>query len=74
MIYTTNAIEAWNWSSCARSSRPPGTSPTDEAAMKLIYLGIRSLACRYIDGTGLAIQRCERGTGTFGWKQAMNQF
>ncbi len=37
MIYTTNAIEALN-AKLRRRCGPVATSPTDEAAMKLLYL------------------------------------
>ncbi len=40
--------------------------------MKLLYLGIRNITGRHIDGEGLARERGERGTGTYGWKRALN--
>ena len=43
-------------------------------AIKLLYLGIRNITGRHIDGDGLVLQRGERGTGTYGWKAAMNAF
>ena len=42
--------------------------------MKLLYLGIRNITGRHIDGDGLVRDRGERGTGTYGWKAAMNAF
>lgn len=42
------------------------------SAIKLLYLGIRNITGRHIDGTGLVLQRGERGTGTWGWKAALN--
>jgi putative transposase len=42
MIYTTNAIEALN-SSIRRSVRARGHFPSDEAAMKLIWLQLREI-------------------------------
>jgi putative transposase len=37
-----------------------------------LYLGIRNITGRHIDGDGLTLQRGERGTGTLGWKRALN--
>ena len=51
-----------------------GHFPTDEAAIKLLYLGIRNVTGRHIDGDGLVLERGQRGTGTLGWKAAMNAF
>ena len=42
--------------------------------IKLLYLGIRNITGRHIDGDGLVRERGERGTGTYGWKAAMNAF
>ncbi|MGO8956478.1 MAG: transposase [Streptosporangiaceae bacterium] len=49
-----------------------GHFPDDDAAMKLLYLGIRNITGRHIDGDGLVRDRGERGTGTYGWKAALN--
>lgn len=49
-----------------------GHFPDDDAAIKLLYLGIRNITGRHIDGEGLVLQRGERGTGTLGWKRALN--
>jgi transposase-like protein len=49
-----------------------GHFPDDDAAIKLLYLGIRNITGRHIDGEGLTLQRGERGTGTLGWKRALN--
>jgi transposase-like protein len=51
-----------------------GHFPSDEAAIKLLYLGIRNVTGRHIDGDGLVLERGQRGTGTLGWKAAMNAF
>ena len=51
-----------------------GHFPGDDAAVKLLYLGIRNITGRHIDGDGLVRDRGERGTGTYGWKAAMNAF
>jgi putative transposase len=71
VIYTTNTIEAWN-RSLRKLLKTSGHFPTDEAAIKLIYLGIRRLEGRHIDGTGKGTPL--RGTGTLGWNRAMNHF
>jgi putative transposase len=70
VIYTTNTIEAWN-RSLRKLLKTSGHFPTDEAAIKLIYLGIRRLEGRHIDGAGKP--GTLRGTGTLGWNRAMNQ-
>jgi putative transposase len=71
VIYTTNAIESINYQ-LRKIIKNRGHFPDDDAAMKLLYLGIRNITGRHIDGTGLTLQRGERGTGTYGWKRALN--
>jgi putative transposase len=71
VIYTTNAIESINFQ-LRKIIKNRGHFPDDDAAMKLLYLGVRNLTGRHIDGTGLILQRGERGTGTYGWNQALN--
>src|SRR5450631_1065480 len=73
VIYTTNAIESVNFQ-LRKIIKNRGHFPGDEAAIKLLYLGIRNITGRHIDGDGLVRQRGERGTGTYGWKAAMNAF
>jgi putative transposase len=73
VIYTTNAIESVNFQ-LRKITKNRGHFPTDEAAIKLLYLGIRNVSGRHIDGDGLVLQRGQRGTGTLGWKAAMNAF
>jgi putative transposase len=73
VIYTTNAIESMNFQ-LRKIIKNRGHFPGDEAAVKLLYLGIRNITGRHIDGDGLVLQRGERGTGTYGWKAAMNAF
>ncbi|MET7354890.1 hypothetical protein ABZT42_44795 [Streptomyces mirabilis] len=41
---------------------------------ELLYLGIRRIEGRHIDGDGPIPQGRVRGTGTLGWKRAMNHF
>jgi putative transposase len=71
VIYTTNAIESINYQ-LRKITKNRGHFPDDDAAIKLLYLGIRNLTGRHIDGDGLTLQRGERGTGTLGWKRALN--
>ena len=62
VVYTTNTIESINY--CLRKiTKTRGHFPSDEAALKLLYLGIRNLTTKR-GGTS--------GTGTHGWKQALN--
>jgi putative transposase len=73
VIYTTNTIEAWN-RSLRKLIKTSGHFPHDDAALKLLYLGIRNLEGRHIDGDGKPNGGRLRGTGTMGWNRAMNQF
>src|SRR5271157_5286738 len=73
VIYTTNAIESVNFQ-LRKITKNRGHFPSDEAAIKLLYLGIRNVTGRHIDGDGLVLERGQRGTGTLGWKAAMNAF
>jgi putative transposase len=73
VIYTTNAIESVNFQ-LRKIIKNRGHFPGDDAAVKLLYLGIRNITGRHIDGDGLVRGRGERGTGTYGWKAAMNAF
>lgn len=62
VVYTTNTIESINY--CLRKiTKTRGHFPSDEAAMKLLYLGIRNLTSK---------RGGESGTGTHGWRQALN--
>jgi len=71
VIYTTNAIESMNFQ-LRKITKNRGHFPDDDAAVKLLYLGIRNITGRHIDGDGLVLERGERGTGTYGWKAALN--
>ncbi|MGH3410817.1 MAG: IS256 family transposase [Streptosporangiaceae bacterium] len=73
VIYTTNAIESVNFQ-LRKIIKNRGHFPSDDAAIKLLYLGIRNITGRHIDGDGLVLARGMRGTGTYGWKAAMNAF
>lgn len=59
-IYTTNALENVN-RQIRKALKTRGHFPTDDAAVKLIWLAIRNLTARWV--------RSERH-----WKDAMNQF
>ena len=71
VIYTTNAIEPINFQ-LRKIIKNRGHFPDDDAAIKLLYLGIRNITGRHIDGEGLVLERGERGTGSWGWKAALN--
>ena len=60
VIYTTNAIESVNYS-LRKLIKARASFPSDEAAMKLLYLGLRNISQRWT----MPIQN---------WKQAMSQF
>ena len=71
VVYTTNAIESINFQ-LRKITKNRGHFPSDDAAIKLLYLGIRNITGRHIDGDGLVLERGQRGTGTLGWKDALN--
>lgn len=60
MIYTTNAIESLHMQ-LRKIIKARGHFPSDEAALKLIWLALRNIEAK-----------CERAART--WKSAMNQF
>lgn len=60
VIYTTNMIESLN-AQLRKVTRNRGHFPTDQAAIKVLYLAIRN------------IER-KGGTGTYKWKPALNAF
>lgn len=71
VIYTTNAIESMNFQ-LRKITKNRGHFPDDDAAVKLLYLGIRNITGRYIDGHGMIREKGQRGTGTLGWKASLN--
>lgn len=73
VVYTTNAIESLNFQ-LRKIMKNRGHFTNEDAAMKLLYLGIRHVTGRYIDGDGHVRAKGERGTGTLGWKAALNHF
>ncbi len=62
IVYTTNAIESINFQ-LRKITKTRGHFPDKEAATKLLYLGIRNISTQ---------RGGESGTGTHGWKVALN--
>jgi putative transposase len=62
IVYTTNAIESINFQ-LRKITKTRGNFPSDEAAMKLLYLGLRNISSK---------RGGESGTGTHGWTMALN--
>lgn len=62
IVYTTNMIESINYQ-LRKITKTRGHFPSDEAAMKLLYLGLRNISSK---------RGGESGTGTHGWKTALN--
>ena len=62
IVYTTNAIESINFQ-LRKITKTRGHFPDKDAAMKLLYLGIRNISSQ---------RGGESGTGTHGWKIALN--
>jgi putative transposase len=64
IIYTTNAIESLNYQ-LRKVSKTRGHFPTDDAALKILYLAIRNIG---------STRGGEIGTHTQGSKRALNAF
>jgi putative transposase len=64
IIYTTNAIESLNYQ-LRKVTKTRGHFPTGDAVLKILYLAIRNIGNN---------RGGELGTGTHGWKQALNAF
>lgn len=62
IVYTTNAIESINFQ-LRKITKNRGHFPDKDAAMKLLYLGLRNISSQ---------RGGESGTGTHGWKVALN--
>ena len=60
MIYTTNSIESLNMQ-LRKIIKTRGHFPTDEAAIKLLWLALRNVLAK-------------PGRSTHNWKATMNQF
>jgi putative transposase len=67
VIYTTNMIESINYQ-LRKISKTRGHFPTDDALVKLLYLGCRDLG---VDHTR---QTAGRSLATGSWRAALNQF
>jgi putative transposase len=65
VIYTTNMIESIN-ATLRRSTRNRGHFPSDEALIKVLYLGCKEM--------GRTSTRHNAGRGNLNWKTAINQF
>jgi putative transposase len=64
IIYTTNAVESLNYQ-LRKVTKTRGHFPTDDAVLKILYLAIRNIGHQ---------RGGDLGTGTQGWKQALNAF
>ena len=64
IIYTTNAIESLNYQ-LRKVTKTRGHFPTEDAVLKILYLAIRNIG-NHRGG--------DLGTGTHGWKRALNAF
>ena len=64
VVYTTNAIESLNYQ-LRKVTKTRGHFPTDDAVYKILYLAIRNIGHQ---------RGGDLGTGTQGWKQALNAF
>jgi putative transposase len=64
IVYTTNAIESINYQ-LRKITKTRGHFPDKDAAMKLLYLGLRNISSN---------RGGESGTGTQGWRTALNIF
>jgi putative transposase len=62
IVYTTNAIESINFQ-LRKITKNRGHFPDKDAAMKLLYLGLRNISSQ---------RGGESGTGTHGWRVALN--
>lgn len=64
VVYTTNMIESINFQ-LRKATRNRGAFPSDRSALKLLYIAVTRITTER--GGNL-------GTGSWGWKQAMNAF
>lgn len=64
VVYTTNAIESLNYQ-LRKVTKTRGHFPTDDAVLKILYLAIRNIGHQ---------RGGDLGTGTQGWKRALNAF
>ena len=72
ILYTTNLIESLNYQ-LRKITRNRGHFPSDDALLKLLYLGVRNHLAR--NASHRTEHRGDRpGPHTDGWKEALNQF
>ena len=64
IIYTTNAVESLHYQ-LRKVTKTRGHFPTDDVVLKILYLALRNIG---------STRGGELGTGTQGWKQALNAF
>jgi len=64
VIYTTNQVESINFA-LRKVTKDRRHFPNDDAAIKLLYLALRNINPH---------RGGDLGTGTYGWKQALNAF
>jgi len=64
VIYTTNAVESLNYQ-LRKVTKTRGHFPTEDAVLKIFYMAIRNIGHR---------RGGDLGTGTYGWKRALNAF
>jgi putative transposase len=74
-VYTTNAIESLNFQ-LRKVTRNRGHFPTDDAAIKLLWLAIRDIEARRNGDRGRPYRKIpvEDGRPSHGWKQVLNTF
>lgn len=64
VVYTTNMIESINFQ-LRKATRHRGAFPSERSAIKFLYLAVRRISTE---------RGGELGTGTQGWKRALNAF
>ena len=67
VLYTTNMIESINYQ-LRKISKTRGHFPTDDALIKLLYLGCKEIGVDHTRNTA------GRTLATGSWRQALNQF
>ncbi|MFN2641862.1 MAG: IS256 family transposase, partial [Actinomycetota bacterium] len=67
VLYTTNMIESMNFQ-LRKITRNRGHFPSDDALLKLLYLGVRNILA------DKAHNNRARAATVYGWKEALNQF
>lgn len=74
VVYTTNAIESYNYQ-LRKVTRNRGQFPSDEAAYKLLYLAICDIEVRTTSRGGNRDKKLlQRGAASQHWTEALNHF